>query len=51
MLKEAALDFFATFFNADFDVSILDAFCICFTLMLVYGILIRPWINICGGTK
>lgn len=43
--------FFTTFFGSDFDASNLTALFVCFTIMLIYGILIRPWLNICGGDK
>lgn len=51
MLKDEVMTFFSTFFDSNFDTGILEAFCICFSLMLVYGVLIRPWLNICGGSK
>lgn len=51
MLIAEVQTFFTTFIGADIDASIIQAFCICFTLMLVYGVLIRPFINLCGGSK
>ena len=51
MLVEEVQKFFQTFIGADLDASVIQAFCICFTLMLVYGVLIRPFLNLCGGTK
>lgn len=51
MLIDEVKTFFQTFVGADVEASIIGAFCICFTLMLVYGILIRPFINLCGATK
>lgn len=51
MLIDEVQTFFVTFIGAELDANIIQAFCICFTLMLVYGVLIRPFLNLCGGTK
>ena len=51
MLIDEVQRFFVTFIGAELDASIIQAFCVCFTLMLVYGVLIRPFLNLCGGTK
>ena len=49
MLNDAVFDFFSAFFGSDFDSSILTALCVCFSLVLVYGLLIRPVVNWIGG--
>ncbi len=43
--------FFTFFFGDTFDTSVLNALFVGFTVMLVYGVIIRPFLNIIGGTK
>ena len=50
-MYQAVITFFTEFFGADFDVSVLSALFVGFTVMLIYGIIVRPWLNIVGGTK
>lgn len=43
--------FFLAFFGENFETSVLQAFFVCFTLMLVYGIIVRPFINLINGKQ
>ena len=50
-MYQEVVTFFTAFFGTDFDMSVLSALFVGFTVMLIYGILVRPWLNLCGGDK
>ena len=50
-MYQEVITFFTAFFGSDFDISSVTALFVCFTLMLIYGVLVRPWLNLFGGEK
>lgn len=50
-MYEEVVKFFEAFLGAEFDFSVLGAFFLGFTLMMVYGFIIRPFINMFFGEK
>ena len=50
-MYQEVIKFFEAFFDKSFDSSALIPFFVGFTLTIIYGILVRPWLNLIGGTK
>ena len=50
-MYQVVYDFFAFFFADSIDISVLSALFVGFVIMLVYGIMIRPFLNIVGGER